>query len=192
MDCSLPGSSVQGILQARAGVGCLFLLQGIFTTQGSNPRLLRLLHWQAGSLPLHHLGGYERKLSRGSLRISCLLIKTCKQMQLGIQVESAATTFTWSLFPHFGKLPRQVQSCSRTVGGPHALLLLSPRVISLAGSGRPGRRVTPTVTWERETSGPHRTTSFLMGRYKDFTAKLTFIPFRETAQAMYHFSGWSS
>ena len=88
MDCSLPGSSVQGILQARAGVGCLFLLQGIFTTQGSNPRLLRLLHWQAGSLPLHHLGGYERKLSRGSLRISCLLIKTCKQMQLGIQVES--------------------------------------------------------------------------------------------------------
>ena len=66
---------------------------------------------------------------------------------------SAATTFTWSLFPHFGKLPRQVQSCSRTVGGPHALLLFSPRVISLAGSGRPGRRVTPDVAWERETSG---------------------------------------
>ena len=30
------------------GVGCHFLLQGIFTTQGSNPCLL---HWQAGSLP---------------------------------------------------------------------------------------------------------------------------------------------
>ena len=28
------------------------LLQGIHPTQGSNPRLLRLLHWQAGSLPL--------------------------------------------------------------------------------------------------------------------------------------------
>ena len=28
------------------------LLQGIFLTQGSNPRLLHLLHWQVGSLPL--------------------------------------------------------------------------------------------------------------------------------------------
>ena len=27
-------------------------LQGIFPTQESNPHLLRLLHWQAGSLPL--------------------------------------------------------------------------------------------------------------------------------------------
>ena len=34
------------------GVGCHFLLQGIFPTQGSNPHLLCLLHWQAGSLPL--------------------------------------------------------------------------------------------------------------------------------------------
>ena len=31
--------------------GCHFLLQGIFPTQGSNPGLLCLLHWQAGSLP---------------------------------------------------------------------------------------------------------------------------------------------
>ena len=28
------------------------LLQGIFSIQGSNPRLLRLLHWKEGSLPL--------------------------------------------------------------------------------------------------------------------------------------------
>ena len=27
-----------------------FLLQGIFQTQGSNPHLLYLLHWQTGSL----------------------------------------------------------------------------------------------------------------------------------------------
>ena len=31
------------------GVGCHFLLQGIFPTQGLN---LYLLHWQADSLPL--------------------------------------------------------------------------------------------------------------------------------------------
>ena len=34
-------------------VGCHFLLQGLFPTQGSNPRVL---HWQVDSLPLSHLG----------------------------------------------------------------------------------------------------------------------------------------
>ena len=37
MDCSPPGSSVHRIFQAR--VGCYFLLQGIFWTQGSNSGL---------------------------------------------------------------------------------------------------------------------------------------------------------
>ena len=37
----------------NTGVGCHFLLQGIFPTQGSNPYLL---HWQANSLPLSHQG----------------------------------------------------------------------------------------------------------------------------------------
>ena len=42
MDCSLPGSSVHGILQKRIlGMGCHFLPQGIFPTQGSNLHLLR-------------------------------------------------------------------------------------------------------------------------------------------------------
>ena len=33
-------------------MGCHCLLQGIFLIQGFNPRLLRLLRWQLGSLPL--------------------------------------------------------------------------------------------------------------------------------------------
>ena len=38
MDCSPPGSSGHGIfLGKNTGVGCHFLLQGIFLTQGSNP-----------------------------------------------------------------------------------------------------------------------------------------------------------
>ena len=37
----------------NSGVGCHFLLQGIFPTQGSN---LSLLHWQVDSLPLSPLG----------------------------------------------------------------------------------------------------------------------------------------
>ena len=34
------------------GVGFCALLQGFFSTQGLNPHLLSLLHWQVGSLPL--------------------------------------------------------------------------------------------------------------------------------------------
>ena len=48
LGCSLPGSSVHGLLQA--GIlewVAIFLLQGIFPTQGSNPSLL---HRQVGSL----------------------------------------------------------------------------------------------------------------------------------------------
>ena len=53
MDCSLPGSSVHEDSPGKnTEVGCHELLQGIFPTQGSNPRLLCLLNWQAGSLPL--------------------------------------------------------------------------------------------------------------------------------------------
>ena len=37
-------------------MGCQFLLQGIFQTQGSIPCLLRLLLWQVGSLPLRPPG----------------------------------------------------------------------------------------------------------------------------------------
>jgi len=38
MDCSLSGSSVHGVFQAKnTAVDCHFLLQEIFPTQGSNP-----------------------------------------------------------------------------------------------------------------------------------------------------------
>ena len=40
----------------NTGVRCHALLQGIFPTQGWNPCLLRLLHWQVDSLPRNHLG----------------------------------------------------------------------------------------------------------------------------------------
>ena len=45
-DCSPPGFSVHGILQARIleWVACYSLLQGIFPIQESNPCLLSLLH----------------------------------------------------------------------------------------------------------------------------------------------------
>ena len=42
-------------------VACHFLLNGIFLTQGLNPHLLHLLHWQVGSFPLHHMGSPKKK-----------------------------------------------------------------------------------------------------------------------------------
>ena len=65
----------------RSEWGCHFLFQGIFLTQRLSPRLLRLPHWQAGSLPLLQpgepgriLGGfilrYQRKTNTCVFRIS--------------------------------------------------------------------------------------------------------------------------
>ena len=51
MECSPQDSSVHGILQARI-LEWVAMPLGIFLTQGSNPHLLYLLHWQVGSLPL--------------------------------------------------------------------------------------------------------------------------------------------
>ena len=36
-------------LGKNTGMGCHFLLQGVFLTQGANPHLLCLLHWQVGT-----------------------------------------------------------------------------------------------------------------------------------------------
>ena len=52
MDCNLPDSICPWDSPGKhTGVGCHILFQ-IFPTQGLNPRLLHLLHWQAGSLSL--------------------------------------------------------------------------------------------------------------------------------------------
>ena len=48
LDCSPPGFFVHGIFR----VGCHFLFQMIFPTQGLD---LSFLHWQVDSLPLSHL-----------------------------------------------------------------------------------------------------------------------------------------
>ena len=57
MDCMQPVRLLcpWDFLIENTGVGCLFVLQGIFLTQRSNPHLPGRLHWQAGSSPLSHL-----------------------------------------------------------------------------------------------------------------------------------------
>ena len=52
MDYSLPGSCPWDSPGKNIGVESHSLLQGIFPTEGLNPHLLHLQHWQAGSSPL--------------------------------------------------------------------------------------------------------------------------------------------
>ena len=56
VDCSLPGSFVHGDSAGNAGVGCHAPLQGIFSTQRSNPHLLCLLHCRRILYLLSHQG----------------------------------------------------------------------------------------------------------------------------------------
>ena len=68
-DCSPPGSSVHGILQARILEWVAMpSSRGVFLTQGSNPCLLCLLHWLADSLPSEPPEGYSNEWDR---RVLC-------------------------------------------------------------------------------------------------------------------------
>ena len=81
MDCSLPGSSAHGVLQARI-LEWVAMPSSRGSSQPRNPThiscLFRLLHWQAGSLPIEPSGNphnwlldlsfvYYIKLSKESL-----------------------------------------------------------------------------------------------------------------------------
>ena len=54
-------------------MGCHALLQEIFQTQGLNPHLLCLLHWQVGSLPLAPAGSPNCLISNSHLLLFLLL-----------------------------------------------------------------------------------------------------------------------
>ena len=60
----------------NTGAACHFLLQGIFLIQGLNPCLLSPPHWQADSLPLHHMGSPNGCLVAYYLASVCLWFST--------------------------------------------------------------------------------------------------------------------
>ena len=93
-DCSPPSSAVHGIFQARILQWlAIFLLQGIFQTQGSNPCHLRLLYWQMDFF--YHCTTWEPQ----SLKV----VKSLSHVQLfatpWIAAHQASLSFTtsWSL-----------------------------------------------------------------------------------------------
>ena len=105
MDCSPPGSSIHGIYWARMLAWVAIpVSRGIFPTQGSNPHLLCLLHWQAGSLPtrevqeLIYLGPkcpqrQNRKINDGAVQGQCTVAH-------GLSVNQASLGHTMHLCLH--------------------------------------------------------------------------------------------
>ena len=116
MSCPTPstkslGSSVHGIFPGKnTGLGCRFLLQRIFPTQGWNPCLL---HWQTDSLPLSHLGTpkclYQEKNHDFCVRndfvweISLQIFSKClwffKKIKIQLKSNTASSASLLNLFP---------------------------------------------------------------------------------------------
>ena len=87
MDCS-PTRLLYpwNFLGKNIGVSCHFLLQGILLTQGLNLCLLRFLHWQADSLPLHYLGySATNKHSPPNILLSPFMLRTVPKQELKTQ-----------------------------------------------------------------------------------------------------------
>ena len=82
----------------NTGVGCHALLQGIFTTRGSNPCLLHLLHWKASSLPLVPSGSHSSSFKNlHTTKVS--LSENCPPELHSISQEKTSTAIVWVLCP---------------------------------------------------------------------------------------------
>ena len=79
-----------------SGVGCRFLLQGIFLTQGSS---LILLHWQADSLPLTHLGRPDTSVQESKHSPWPLILQGSPSCQSYASLSTRVTSTSFSLFP---------------------------------------------------------------------------------------------
>ena len=107
MDCSptrllCPWDS----LGNNTGVGCHFLFQGIFLTQGLNPHHLCFLNWHAGSLPLappgkpHHVAIGTMKISRQGGEDSS---RKLAEEQLAQMVKNLPAMQDWGSIPGWGR-----------------------------------------------------------------------------------------
>ena len=59
----------------NTGVGCHFLLQGIFLELGSNPRFLQ---WQADSLPWNHQGSPRSQITDSYCQYMFNFLRNCQ------------------------------------------------------------------------------------------------------------------
>ena len=103
MNCSLRGSSVHGILQARILEWVAMPFRGTFPTQGLNPGLL---HWQADSLLCEPPGKPVRTIlpfSYQSLLRYLLFVRHCAE-----QLPSSPPSQTQHLAPYASVTPARL------------------------------------------------------------------------------------
>ena len=117
MDCSLPCSSIHGILQAKStGVVCHFLLQRIFPTQGSNPGLRHcgqtLYRLSRQGSPFHTSGIIDSFSSdSGLFPLACFQCPSCC-----VCVCSVISSSLWPQGLQFTRLLCPWNSPSKTAG----------------------------------------------------------------------------
>ena len=119
MDCSLPGSSCPWNFPGKnTGVGCHFLLQGIFLTQGSSPHLLGLLHGQADSLPQAPPGKTVTPL-KVKVKVSQSCPTTCDPMDYTVHGILQIRILEWvaNPFSRGSSQPRDQTGVSCNAGG---------------------------------------------------------------------------
>ena len=93
MDCNQPGPSVHGLLQARILEWIVISSSRISSRpRDRTPHFLRLLHWQAGSLPLAPPGKVKVKVTQ-----SCPIL--CHPMDCTVRGILQARILEWVAFP---------------------------------------------------------------------------------------------
>ena len=114
-------------------MSCHALLQGIFLTQGSNLRLLCLLHWQVGSLPPAPPG------KPIDMKVAQLCLTLCNPMGHKVHGILQARILEWVAYPFSS---RSSQSRNRTgvscIAGAHSLpaeLPGKPRYVQVHTNG---------------------------------------------------------
>ena len=113
-------------------MGCHFLFQGIFLTQGSNSSLLSLLHWQADSLPLAPPG---KPPSHNYLYVYMYLLPPVPPSRLPSHLEHGLITTVLELSTGLDLISDKTKP-----------LLLSGQCHMLALLQGPGKSVPPSLT----------------------------------------------
>ena len=101
----------------NTGMGCHFLLQGIFLTQGSNPGVLCLLHWQANSLSLSHLGSPQDLVIYPICTLAALGLQLwCGALCCGAQAFSSCSMWAFPVAAHGLSSPTRDQNRIPCIG----------------------------------------------------------------------------
>ena len=139
-------------------MGCHVLLQGIFLTWGSNPHLFHLLHWQADSLPLHHLSSVQficsvcARLCETPWTAACQasLSTTNSQSLLKLVSMELVTPSNNLIFCHHLLLPASIFPNIRVVSNESVLSIRWPKYWSFSFSISPSNEYSGLISFRMD------------------------------------------